>query len=210
MTYPCKYPNTPGGKWQKELESLAGNPTFNEAVELINLEGLESIKSLIDGKEDFTMFMPNDKALAGLAEQYGLTTEDFKSKIRRDPSLARNMLETYIVMGDVNEGTGGEYQTENENFLTVEVEQGKGVTGITVSDKENGSTRKLFSADKGGVSGKAAFLNGQTMFSLDDAPLTAEQQNIFKAALENSAGTTSPSFLLLAATLAVFTALLSL
>eukprot|EP00983_Pelagomonas_calceolata_P003251 105613-Pelagomonas_calceolata.AAC.5 len=91
MTYPCKYPNTPGGKWQKELESLAGNPTFNEAVELINLEGLESIKSLIDGKEDFTMFMPNDKALAGLAEQYGLTTEDFKSKIRRDPSLARNV-----------------------------------------------------------------------------------------------------------------------
>eukprot|EP00983_Pelagomonas_calceolata_P003249 105613-Pelagomonas_calceolata.AAC.3 len=48
----------------------------------------------------------------------------------------------------------------NENFLTVEVEQGKGVTGITVSDKENGSTRKLFSADKGGVSGELQWLDG--------------------------------------------------
>jgi len=104
-----------GGKWKTELENLGnGNQTFDDTLELIDLKGLESIRSIIEGTEDFTMFMPNDEALGELADQYELEgIEGFKTQMRRFPDLARRMLGTYIVMGNVNETVDGqkEYPT---------------------------------------------------------------------------------------------------
>eukprot|EP00983_Pelagomonas_calceolata_P072630 1151806-Pelagomonas_calceolata.AAC.3 len=104
----------PGGKWKTELENL-GNQTFDDTLELIDLEGLESIKDLIDGTEDFTMFMPNDEALGELAGQYKLDgVEELKTRMRSNTGLAKQMLETYIVMGNVDENVNGtkEYPTK--------------------------------------------------------------------------------------------------
>jgi len=200
----------PGGKWKTELENLGnGNQTFDDTLELIDLKGLESIRSIIEGTEDFTMFMPNDEALGELADQYELEgIEGFKTQMRRFPDLARRMLGTYIVMGNVNETVDGqkEYPTMSGKFLTVTVNNGA-VTGISVSDESSESKRKLLSST-GGVDGKASFLNGQTMFNLNGAPLTQSQQGLFKFVL-NGASVTSP-YMLLLASLAVLATLFSL
>eukprot|EP00967_Tisochrysis_lutea_P053936 scaffold67224_cov21-Tisochrysis_lutea.AAC.1 len=58
------------------------------------------------------------------------------------------------------------------------------------------------------IAGKAAFLNGQTMYNLNGAPLTKDQQDLFKFVL-NGARVTSP-YMLLLASLAVIATLFSL
>mmetsp|Transcript_24444 Transcript_24444/g.66757 ORF Transcript_24444/g.66757 Transcript_24444/m.66757 type:complete len:759 (-) Transcript_24444:776-3052(-) len=200
-----------GGAWKTELENL-GNQTFDDTLELIDFEGLESIKNLIDGTEDFTMFMPNDEALGELAGQYGLDgVEVLKTRMRSNTGLAKQMLETYIIMGDVDDSDDGqkEYPTKNGKYLTVTVNNGA-VTGISVSDdstENSGSKRKLLSST-GGVDGKASFLNGQTMFNLNGAPLTQSQQDLFNYVL-NGASVTSP-YMLLLASLAIIATLFSL
>jgi len=114
-------------------------------------------------------------------------------------------------MGDVDDSDDGqkEYPTKNGKYLTVTVNNGA-VTGISVSDdstENSGSKRKLLSSE-GGVDGKASFLNGQTMFNLNGAPLTQSQQDLFNYVL-NGASVTSP-YMLLLASLAIIATLFSL
>eukprot|EP00983_Pelagomonas_calceolata_P072075 1151515-Pelagomonas_calceolata.AAC.3 len=138
--------------------------------------------------------------------------------------MARCGLESYLCISRTNMGvckyqfcldwgTGGGFGggwVRNGKFLTVRVNNDSVVIGISVSDdstESTGSKRKLLSS-MGGVDGKASFLNGQTMYNLNSAPLTKDQQDLFNYVL-NGASVTSP-YMLLLASLAFIATLFSL